>query len=94
MPLVNKWNNNDIAVINLAGAYNIYHIKKLIYPRCFTPILYLAYIARLHRYGVKDKKMIKEYNHTHKEIFKKSITKKLSFKTVLNVYKQFGSRVF
>ena len=87
MPLVNKWNNNDIAVINLAGAYNIY-------PRCFTPILYLAYIARLHRYGVKDKKMIKEYNHTHKEIFKKSITKKLSFKTVLNVYKQFGSRVF
>lgn len=96
-PAVNKWNlvdeRNHALFINECAIQ--YSIKKMMYPRIFLPLLFLAYKMRCKKYlsDIDDgyKKANKIVKCTIKQYF---IDYRISTKTVLCLWRDFGFSIF
>lgn len=94
LPQVDKWHDGDKDRLNMQGISNIYGIKKMLYPIVFLPILYMVYLLRIKRNGIKDKKLISEFKQKRDKFCKEQRLNKIKLKTVIKAYKQFGMTVF
>lgn len=96
-PKIDKWDYNSPKNFNLLinECATPYAIKKMMYPRLFRPVLYMAFKKRckLHLTHIPNaaqrvksvvKSTIKDYK----------ITRKIGFKTVIKMYKNFGVSIF
>ena len=94
LPMVDKWHDNDKDRLNMQGISNIYAIKKMIYPLVFYPLLYFAYLMRIRRNSITNKKLIKELSQKRKDFVREQKVPKVKVKTVIKAYMQFGMTVF
>lgn len=93
-PKVNKWTGCDAERLNLQSISNTYAIKKVLYPSILLPLLHLAYLQRLKKHNIKDKKQIREHKDKRREFCKNNRAKKIGLGTVVNAYREFGLTVF
>lgn len=93
-PKINKWNEANKARTDMQGISNIYAIKRLLYPRIYTAVLYAAYRMRISKCGIRDKALIKEFKLKRKNFIKEHSLKRVRSKTVLDAYREFGLSVF
>ncbi len=93
-PKINKWNEANKARVDMQGISNIYAIKRLLYPRICTAVLYAAYRMRISKCGIKDKALVKEFKAKRKGFMKEYSLKRVKLKTVLDAYREFGLSVF
>ena len=95
-PLINKWSDEDEnkGKLYLSGFSILYAIKQMMYPRIFTPFLYLAYKKRC--YGMfKFKVVAKGYaKKVIRETRSQYKPKRIKFKTVLGIIKDYGLSAF
>lgn len=94
LPEVNKWQGQNQDYINILGASNLYAIKKVLYPRVCTPVLWAAYKLRLHRYRLQDRSLISEFKKKNREFCKNNSMKRIRLKTVLLCMREFGMKTF
>lgn len=96
-PLIDKWNRQDNRydgiVVNECAVK--YAIKKMMYPRMFSPVLRLAYEARCRKH-LRD---ISEGKIEADRIVRETMTlyainQRIKIKTVIRLWKQFGLSVF
>ncbi len=93
-PKIDKWHNSEKDRLNMQGISNIYGIKKMLYPTVFLPVLYMVFLLRIKRNGIKDKKLIAEFKQKRNKFCKEQCLDKIKIKTVIKAYKQFGMTVF
>ena len=96
-PKVNKWDHgnekNHELLINECVLQ--YAIKKAVYPRILSPILYIAYLRRCQQYL---KQIPNWKRHTDKllkqEEDRTKILRRIRLKTVINLNRKFGKAIF
>lgn len=96
-PAINKWNYDDEKnhALLIKGIALPYAIKKMMYPRIFLPILFLAYTRRFHKYL----NMIPNAQKSAKKIIREisvqcPIDYRIKIRTVIKIFKDFGLSTF
>lgn len=95
-PLVDRWDyekeeNHRVLISAYATPYSI---RKMLYPRIFTPILFLFYTLRKTKY-IENKAVRKKANEQCRKMLKEyKIEQKIKIKTVIKEYKKFGMAIF
>lgn len=96
-PLVNKWNFNDKRNFDLLinECAVPYAIKQMMYPRICLPILFIAHAQRRKRY-LKDipDGCAKCTAIVGETVERYPIRDRIKFRTVINLYKEFGISIF
>ena len=96
-PQLFKWDYTDEknVILLIKSCAVPYALKKMVYPKLFAPLLKVAYLARckkiLSPYDNAKKKadvMVKDVMREH------FVSTRLTFKTVVRMYKDFGLSVF
>lgn len=95
-PRINKWIEGTdqlkkVTILHIAMHYATY---KLLYPRIFYPIIYLALIARCKKYWGKADETFKECILLADEVIKSHHVDKISVRTVLMLWLKFKWCVF
>ncbi len=95
-PIVDKWDykKNENNKILISAYATPYAIKKMLYPKVFTPILFFFYTLRKAKY-IKDKSVRKMANELCKQIAKEhKVDGKIKFATVVRQFRNFGVSTF
>ena len=96
-PKVNKWDKSisSNTVLICRDCAIPYSIRRMMYPKVFTPILYLAYVTRIRKHlafvdNAKDvcDKLVEENCRLY------PINSKIKFSTVIGLLKNFGISIF
>lgn len=96
-PKINKWDRNDVKnhELLIKECAILYAIKKMMYPRLFIPLLWIAYKIRCkkHLSNITDgsKKSKKVVNYTIKQYY---IDYRIKIKTVLGLWRDFSFSIF
>lgn len=94
-PLVNKWisGSDTNEVISRCSIAIGYATKTIIYPKIFKPILYLAYIKRCKLHLSSNESRI-ICDKMVKEVIENNHYNKVSTRTVIRLFREFGLTVF
>jgi glycosyltransferase involved in cell wall biosynthesis len=96
-PKINKWidGTENMKNVLINGAANIYATKRILYPLLFAPILWMGYKVRCFKHLKSYKGAMKQADKSVKQLCNDNkMIKKIKFKTVIKLYKQFGMTVF
>jgi len=94
-PKVNKWVDGTQEKENIlcCSTANIYATKRVLYPKIFALVLYMGFYRRclknLKQYPGAKKRTLK----MAKDVIKNNNAKRISFKTVIKLLKEFGITV-
>lgn len=95
-PKVNKWvdGTDRMRKVQICGAAVVYATKRILYPWVFHPILWAGYTKRCSMYLKEYPGAKKEADQMAKTIICENKWKKIRFRTVINMYRNFGMTVF
>lgn len=96
-PTVNKWDysNEKNYWLLIKEVALPYAIKKMMYPRIFLPILFLAYVRRSHKYLNAIPNAKKEAKQIISEtLVQYPIDHRIKIRTVIKMFKDFGLSIF
>lgn len=96
-PAVNKWNYDDEKnhALLIKGIAIPYAIKKMMYPRIFLPMLFLAYTCRFHKYlnAIPNARKLGE-KIIREMLVQYPVDHRIKFRTVIKIIKDFGLSTF
>lgn len=94
MPQIDKWHGERKEQIAMLGVNNLYIIKKVMYPRIFTPILWLTYKLRMYRHQLKDRALIQTFRQKNREFYRENKIRRVKMGSVLKCFREFGLTTF
>lgn len=95
-PRINKWAKGTTHLIELSKLYIAmrYATYKLLYPRIFYPIIWLAMVFRCKKHFSETKSVVKECKQLAEEVILSHSVNKISVCTVVKLWIKFKWTVF